>query len=130
VRIPPEKAEACADHRAAEHGQFTGGLDMQQVEVVREDGMARDVRKRGVRRRRNRERADRQAVEPVRQVHRVRRRHKDKRRKRHVPPPDVRHPVLAEREQQSRVVQRRILVGQPDERQADRIATIVCDANL
>ena len=42
-RVEPEEAEAGADHRAAEHGELAGALDEVDLEIVGEDGVAREV---------------------------------------------------------------------------------------
>ena len=69
-----------------------------QLQVVGEFAVRRDVSERGERRGRDREHADRQAIEAVGQVDRVGRPDQDQRREGDVEPADVGNEPLEERE--------------------------------
>src|SRR5262245_11178634 len=84
VRVVPEEADAGAEQRSAEDGELTGARDLRDVEVARDDealrdvgdteGRAAEVRPNQVGARVEDDRSDRQTVETIGEVDRVRRR--------------------------------------------------------
>ena len=82
--------------------------------------MAGDVGERRERRRRDGERADGETVEAVRQVHRVTGADEHEHGEHDVEPPEIRNQILEEREDETRVVERRILLREQQHRDANR----------
>jgi hypothetical protein len=98
VRVEPQEAERGADQAHAVDRELTGARQIEDLEVARpvrpagyvgepREGEARDARE-----------PDRQAVEPVRQVHGVRAPGQDEHDERHVEPSQVQEHVLEEGE--------------------------------
>ena len=71
VGVVPEKADAGADHGAAEDGDFADHRHALQFEIIGEDGIAAHVGKHGERRRSDDGATDGQPIQPVGEVHRV-----------------------------------------------------------
>ena len=105
VGVVPEEADARADDRAAVDRELAGRRDLRDVEVRRErearDGRAGDVRPDEVRARVDHHRADREPVEAVGEVDRVRRRDDDEDRERDVDPERQVDRVLRERDERA-----------------------------
>ena len=71
-RVEPEEAEARADQRAAEHGKLAGAGHVMDLQIVGEHRVADQVGDQREAARGNHHRHDRQPVEPVGQIDRVR----------------------------------------------------------
>src|SRR5688572_6550655 len=119
IRVVPKEAEARPHQRAAEDRELRGRREAYEEQVVRKYGVTGNVGQRGERRGRHPERADREAVEAVGQVYGVRPRHEHERGEQQIPPPQVRDQVLEEGKDQTRVVERRILLGEQNDRETD-----------
>src|SRR5579859_796132 len=75
VRVVPEEAERRAHERSAKYRQFSDSRDVLDLEIRRPTRVAADIGQHRERARGDDRAADRQAVETVRQIHRIGRSH-------------------------------------------------------
>src|SRR5258708_26532310 len=86
MRVVPQKTERSANQRAAKNGQFADPRDVLNVEVGGPARVTADVGQHGQRASGNHAAADRQAIEAVGKIHRIRGasdNHSDEQQKRH-----------------------------------------------
>src|SRR5262245_7952481 len=72
MRVVPKKTERRTNKRAAKNSQLANAWNILDVQITGPPRVAADVRQHGQSARRDHRAADRQTVETVRQVHRVR----------------------------------------------------------
>ena len=95
-RIEPEEPEAGAEHRAAQHRELAGSGDVSDLQIIREDRVAGQVRDHAEAGGRDHDRHDRKTVETIRQVHGVAGADHDEGAKDHEEPAEIEHHVLQE----------------------------------
>src|SRR5512135_151284 len=71
IGIEPKETERSAEHRPADHGEFTRALKIQDLKVLGKFGVAGDVDEDHVREKSDPDKTYRQSVDSVRQVDRV-----------------------------------------------------------
>ena len=120
IRVVPKESEARADERAAEDRQLRRLWKVNEQQILGQHAMTRDVGQRGKCGGRNREGPNRQAVEAIGQVDRVRRADQHEDREGHVDPAQIGNQALEEREDHAGVVERRLrVVSQQNQRRSD-----------
>src|SRR6202161_4372360 len=100
-RIEPEKAQAGAEHGAAQHRKLPGAGDVVNLQIVGEHGAAGEVGDHAEARRRDHHRNDGKAVETVGEVHRIAGADDDEGGKEYEEQTEVEHHVLEKRKYQS-----------------------------
>src|ERR1700733_11129079 len=99
-RVEPEKAQARAEHGAAEHGEFAGAGDIMDLQIIGEHRVAAEIRDHAEACRRDHDRNDGQAVETVGQVHRVAGADDDEDCEQHEEPAEIDNQFLEKRKYQ------------------------------
>ena len=72
MRVVPEKAQRCAGERAAKNGKFGGIRNFLDVQVFGKARIARKISQHRQRDRGNQHAADRQTIQPIGEIHSVR----------------------------------------------------------
>src|SRR6476660_3210873 len=99
-RVEPQESQSGTDHGSAQHRQFAGARDVVDVEVVREERVAREIGDEAEAQRDDDHGHGREPIEAVGQIHGVAGADDDERAKDDEEPAERKHQLLEERKRQ------------------------------
>src|ERR1700726_2270391 len=114
-RVEPEKSEARAEQRAAQHRELAGARDIVDLQIVGEDHVAGEIGDQAKACGCNHDRDDCEPVETVGQIDGIAGADNDESAEDHEEPAEIQHYILEERDRKRR---RRRVAAEPDQRVA------------